>query len=211
MNFVQEDNRICLSVIDEDGNYSKKCLDVPFEQAKDSAKSFEQIKKQLMRTGNAIYKVTELKINPLKPGFLVISVLNSIRRDCLNELTRIRLEKYPAQKSVFVPNNAPYPVKKLDYHANVLNDKAKQFYERHGVEIIEPAFETISDIQGKDVMTTKYCIRHQLGACLMDRNSEVRLKGPLRICDERYIYLLEFDCRKCQMSVIFEGKFSSIK
>ncbi len=209
MDFVQENNRICLSVIDEDGNNAKKCMDVPYEPAKDSSKVLEQINKQLLRTGDTIYKVIKLDINPAQPGFIVISVLNNLRRECLNELTKIRLEKYPVQKSVFVPNNVPYPIKELDYHANVLNENAKRFYERHGTIVTEPAFETISDIQGKIVMTTKYCIRHQLGACLKEVNSEVQLKGPLQIRDERYIYLLEFDCKNCRMNIIFEGKYEN--
>ncbi|MBN2590688.1 MAG: U32 family peptidase [Sedimentisphaerales bacterium] len=208
MEFVQKDNSISLSVVDEDGNKAEKSLDVPFEPAKDTKKSLEQIKKQLLRTGKTIYEVTELKITPPESGFLVISVLNNLRRECLDELTKTRLGNHTLENSVFVPNNIPYPIKILDYHANVLNDKAKQFYERHAAEVTEPAFETITDIQGKVVMTTKYCIRHQLGACLKDNNSEIQLNAPLRIRDERNIYLIEFDCQKCQMSIIFEGEYS---
>ncbi len=209
MDFVQGKNGISISVIDEDGNDANVCMEIPYERAKDSTKAFEQIKKQLMRTGSTIYNVTNLNINPSEPGFIVISILNNLRRECLDELTKIRLEKYPAQKSTFIPNNVPYPTKQLDYHANVLNDNAKRFYERHGAEVTEPAFETISDIHGKEVMTTKYCIRHQLGACLIDSNSEVQLKAPLQIRDERYIYLLEFDCKKCKMKIILQGKYEN--
>ena len=209
MDFVQGKNGISVSVTDEDGNDANICMDIPYERAKDTAKAFEQIKKQLLRTGSTIYNVSKLNITPSEPGFLVISVLNNIRRECLDELTKIRLENYPAQKSLFVTNNVPYPAKELDYHANVLNDNAKRFYQRHGAAVTEPAFETISDFDGKVVMTTKYCIRHQLGICLKDADSEVQLKGPLQIRDERYIYLLQFDCENCRMKIIFEGKYEN--
>lgn len=207
MNFTQEKDRICLVAVDEDGNRAEKWMDVPYEQAKDSSKVFEQIKKQLSRTGDTIYHVTDINVSPAEPGFIVISTLNNLRRECLNELTKIRLEKYPFKKSVFVPNDIPYPIKQLDYHANVLNKKARQFYARHGTEVLEPAFETSLKILGRQVMTSKYCIRRELNACLKSENPQLQLKGPLHIRDERYIYQLEFDCRNCRMSVVFEGKY----
>ena len=209
MVFVQENDRICLVVLDEDGNHVERWMDVPYEPPRDMSQAFEQIKKQLLRTGDSIYQVAELNIFPSQPGFLVISVLNSIRRECLKELTKIRLEKYPRKDSVFAPNNVQYPVKKLGFHANVLNDNARRFYVRHGAEVLEPAFETFSNIQGRQVMTSRYCIRRQLDACLRADRPGLQLKGPLRIRDERHIYLLQFDCLNCRMSTIFEGEYKT--
>ncbi|MBN1975712.1 MAG: U32 family peptidase [Sedimentisphaerales bacterium] len=206
MNFIQDNESICLSVLDEDGNRAEKRLDIPYEPPKDISRTLEQIKKQLLRTGDTIYQAAELNI-PGQTGFIVISTLNKLRRECLDELTKVRLEKYPAEKSVFTPNNAPYPIINLDYHANVLNDNARRFYNRHGAEVLEPAFEKHLKIKGRQVMCSKYCIRHQLDACLKAENPGLRLKEPLRIRDERYIYLLQFDCRNCLMSVIFEGRY----
>ena len=91
--------------------------------------------------------------------------MNGIRRDVLEALTGIRHETYPRQSITFTPNDAPYPEKKLDFHANVFNALARQFYERHGAAVTEPAFEALSDTAGKTVMTTRYCIRHQLDLC----------------------------------------------
>jgi collagenase-like PrtC family protease len=208
MDFRQQDNRICLSVTDEDGNLAEKCIDLPFEPAKDPAKVLEQIKKQLLKTGDTIYNVKELNVSPSQPGFIVLSVLNSIRRDCLNELTKIRIEKYLVPKSIFTANNIQYSVKTLAFRANVLNEKARQFYKRHGAEIVESAFETLIKTSGKQVMISRYCIRRQLNACLKNTQPELDLHGPLRIRDERYSYLLEFDCKNCQMKLLFEGKYT---
>jgi 23S rRNA 5-hydroxycytidine C2501 synthase len=208
MDFRQQDNCICLATADEDGNLAEKCIDVPFEPAKEPTKVLEQIKKQLLKTGDTIYSVKELNVSPSQPGFIVLSVLNSIRRDCLNELTKIRIEKYHVPKSTFTANNTQYPVKTLDFRANVLNEKARQFYKRHGAEIVENAFETLTKISGKQVMISKYCIRRQLNACLKNTQPELDIHGPLRIRDERYSYLLEFDCKNCQMKLIFEGRYT---
>jgi putative protease len=53
-------------------------------------------------------------------------------------------------------------------------------------------------------MTTRYCVRNQLGLCLKDHKIKHHLKQPLRITDGPHPYRLEFDCRQCRMSVILE-------
>ena len=183
MDFMQEDTLIRLAVRDEDGNQAETVKEVLFEPPRDPSRAREQIETHLSSTGNTPYQVAGLTIHPQQPGFLPVSTLNGIRRDVLEALTRIRLEKYPRQTIRFTPNNAPYPEKKLDFRANVLNEHARRFYERHGAEIIEPAFETLSDTAGKTVMTTRYCIRHQLDLCPKYSRSSHPLKEPLRISD----------------------------
>jgi putative protease len=204
MDFIQEDTHIRLVVRDEDGNQAEIFKDVLFGPPRDPTRARQQIETHLSSTGNTPYQVTDLTI-PQKPGFLPMSALNGIRRDVLEMLTRIRLEKYPCQTIQFIPNNAPYPEKKLDFRANVVNEHARQFYKRHGTEIIEPAFEALSDTTGKTVMTTRYCIRHQLDLCPKHNQSSRSPKEPLRISDKHHTYRLAFDCRQCRMLVILEG------
>jgi 23S rRNA 5-hydroxycytidine C2501 synthase len=206
MDFVQDDTSVRLVVGDEDGNQVETLVDVLFEPSRDPSRAREQIETHLSSTGNTPYRVTGLTIHSQQPGFLPVSTLNSIRRDVLETLTRIRLENYLRQTVRLTPNDAPYPVKRLDFRANVLNEHARRFYERHGAEITEPAFETLSDMAGKTVMTTRYCIRHQLDLCLKHSPSSRPYKEPLRISDRDHTYRLEFDCRQCRMLVILEGK-----
>lgn len=206
MDFLQEDERIYLIAEDEDGNRAEAVKDILFEPPRDSARAVEQIEIHLLSTGNTPYRVVDLKIQPDKPGFLPASILNGIRRDVLEKLTVIRLSAYPHPKIPFVPNNIPYPIKKLDFHANVLNAQARRFYERHGAAVTEPAFETISDPAGKEVMTCRYCIRHQLDMCPKIHHSGSSIREPLRLRDAHHTYRLEFDCRECRMSLILEGK-----
>ena len=56
-------------------------------------------------------------------------------------------------------------------------------------------------------MTTKYCLRYELGCCLQGKNSgrpQVNLQPAdsleLRNNDRRF--RLEFDCRECLMKII---------
>ena len=206
MTFIQEEKLIRLIVRDEDDNEAVIVKEVLFNPPRNPSRALEQIKTHLYSTGNSPYRVTGLTVNPQQPGFLPVSILNGIRRDALEMLTRIRLEKYLRQIIPFTVNCVPYPGKKLDYRANVFNEKARQCYERHGADIIEQAFETLSDTVGKTVMVTRYCIRYQLDLCPRENKPDRHLKEPLRITDERHIYRLEFDCHQCRMSVILEKR-----
>ncbi len=206
MEFTQGDTSVCLFVRDEDGNHAEIVLEAPFEPSRDPARARERIETQTTSTGNTPYLVTKLTIHPQDPGFLPVSFLNGIRRDVLEALTRTRHAGYPRETAPHVRNNAPYPIKRLDFHANVLNEHARRFYERQGAEVVEPAFETLADTAGRTVMTSRYCVRHQLDLCPRYSPSSRRVPEPLRLADAHRSYRLEFDCKKCEMLVILERK-----
>ncbi|NTW07289.1 MAG: hypothetical protein HGA29_05540 [Syntrophaceae bacterium] len=130
--------------------------------------------------------------------------MNGIRRDILEMLTGIRSEASPRRSIKIIPNDFPYPEKKLDFHANVFNARARRFYERHGASVVEPAFETLSATTGKTVMTTRYCIRYQLNLCPGMQPPGSPVKGPLRLKDAHHTYRLDFDCGQCRMFVTLE-------
>ena len=148
MNFVQQDELIP-TVRDVEGNEAELVKDILFEPSRDPARAREQLETHLTSTGGTPYEVSSLTIEPLEPGFLHASVLNGMRRDVLTALTKIRGEAYPRRSITLTPNDAPLPEKKLDFHANVFNDLARKFYERHGAAVTEPAFEALSETAGK--------------------------------------------------------------
>jgi len=205
MDFIQKDACIQLTVKDEDDNEARTVKEVLFEPSRDPARGRKQIETHLTSTGNTPYRVDRLTIQPEEPGFLAASTLNGIRRDAMDALTKIRHDACPRRSITFTPNDAPCPVKKLDFHANVFNALARQFYERHGATVTEPAFEALSGTIGKTVMTTRYCIRHQLDLCPKLQRPERKIKEPLRLRDAHHTYRLEFDCRQCRMFLILEG------
>ncbi|MDX9787863.1 MAG: U32 family peptidase [Desulfobacterales bacterium] len=205
MNFIQNNTHIHLLVKDEDGNRADHVMAALFEPARDPVRARAQIQTQLTSTGNSPYHVTEITIYPEAPGFLPLSTLNGIRRHVLEALTQIRPRHYPRHTLRLTPNTVAYPEKILDFQANVLNEYARRFYERHGAQLREPAFETLSNTTGKTVMTTRYCIRHQLGACPKSGKKTLVLKAPLRITDGHHAYRLDFDCQQCKMFVVMEN------
>jgi putative protease len=205
MDFKHHGDTVHLIARDEDGNYAEIIVDMPYEEPRDLSMARAQIEKQISSTGATPYQIIKIEIYG-RIGFFPISFLNSIKRNVLAELTRIRLEQYPRETVTLKPNNIPHPDKQLDYRANVFNERARSFYKRHGAEVVEPAFERLSQITGKEVMRTKYCLLHELDACLKSRRTGRPLKEPLRISDGRHQYLLKFDCDACRMSVIFLSK-----
>jgi putative protease len=218
MDFLQDDASVRVRVEDEDGNRAEVQREVPFEPTRDPVLAREQTAKHLSSTGNTPYRVAGLTVRPDEPGFLPVSALNRLRREVLEALTEIRVERYPRQSMKVTPNGAPYPEEKLDFHANVLNRYARLFYERHGAEVTEAAFETLSKVVGRTVMTTRYCIRHHLDMCGKHHRSCGKhhqscgkygesarpAKEPWRLSDRHHSYRLEFDCKKCEMHVIME-------
>ena len=205
MTFLQEGEGVRLTVHDEDGNAAESFMAVPYQEPRDVVRAGVQIEKQLSSTGDTLFKVTKTTLSG-RIGFYPISFLNSIKRQVLAELARIRLSRYPRRNSALIRNNVPYPRQRLDFHANVLNARAREFYRRHAAEIVEPAFEVLPDIAGREVMRTRYCILHQLDACPKLSPAHCRFKKPLRLNDGHHSYLLKFDCEECRMSVVFVGE-----
>ena len=127
-----------------------------------------------------------------------------LRSSTKKSQAKIRQEMYSRHEIPLKPNNAPYPAKLLNFSANVFNKKARAFFERHGASVIEPAFESLADISGKTVMTTRYCIRYQLDLCPVHQKPEQTARQPLRLKDGHHTYRLVFDCKQCRMFVILE-------
>jgi 23S rRNA 5-hydroxycytidine C2501 synthase len=201
MDFKYAGDIVHLAARDEDGNEAELAVHKTYEEPRDSSMARDQIEKHISSTGNTPFKAERVGICG-RIGFFSMSFLNGLKRDVLKELERIRLERRPRNVVALVPNNIPYPEKQLDFHANVINEYARKFYQRHGANVLEPAFEALSDIAGREVMKTRYCLRYELDACLKTGRPRRELKAPLRISDGHQTYLLKFDCDACRMSLI---------
>jgi putative protease len=201
MVFRQDETEIALTVTDEDGFTASSRLDFAFQEARQPDKIAAQIRNQLTSTGNTIFTVTDLGLETEKPGFLPLSTLNSLRRDALDRLLSERKKGYVINKRREPAVPPPeYPEKNLDYRANVFNRNARTFYEKHGVTVIEDALEAGGSTSGKTLMTTRYCIRREIGACLKETGGR-DLVPPLTLTDGKRTYTLRFDCKACRMHV----------
>jgi putative protease len=197
----ETENGVSVSAVDEDENIAEFSFTCEKNPAQKSEQAIENFQKQLMKSGGTKFDVLTVDIELPEPYFLPISALNALRREVLENLASVRLENRPVKTVVHTVNSVPYPEKELSYLGNVLNSRAEAFYHRHGVSRIEPAAESGLDMHDRKVMTTRYCIKHQLGACPKDENSE-RLNSPLFLQDaEGHKLELRFNCAKCEMEV----------
>ena len=94
---------------------------------------------------------------------------------------------------------ARYPLTTVTAEENVTNSQAEAFYRDHGVERIVEPLELAPTTSGGCVMRSAYCLRRELGECLKEHP---RLKGDLYLETGGHRYRLDFDCRRCEMSLI---------
>ncbi len=192
-----------LDATDEDGNQCSAAVDVVKVKAEKPGEALRQLKESLSKTGGTSFQVKSVLIETPIPWFLRMSEINSLRRQVVANLTDLRLgyKKTGIQRTE--KEKCFYPEKELYFQANVMNRKAKEFYQRHGAVVVEQAFEKLEEKSGRVVMTTKHCIRLEQGICKKQGQASSLDEAPLFIRDEGYRYKLEFDCKECQMKIIF--------
>ena len=192
-----------LTARDESGIVVTSEFYLPKNPSRDILKSKETITHQLTKAGDTPFFVSGVKTNGTEIFFFQASVLNAMRRDLLNRITEARKKK---NKNTIInePNSYPYPTKEIGFEGNISNRLARQFYERHGVNNSEIAFEKQSDHQGKTVMTTKHCLKFQMGFCpKYGGNKPLNFSEPFSLNDGTNELRLDFDCLQCVMKVIY--------
>jgi putative protease len=193
-----------LSAEDEDRNLAVVSLDWEKSPAQNVERARATLKRQLTRLGNSEFVCEELDVDLSQPYFLPVSILNALRRDLVKAMLAERKHNYPRWIAKITPNEIPYPESELTFLGNVLNHKAETFYRRHGVEKIEPAAESGLKMSGRKVMTTKHCLKYELGGC-PHQKQPIKFDEPLYLVDEDGLQLrLMFDCRNCLMEIYFE-------
>ena len=220
MKFIETQNGFQLSVIDEDGHsYTSNFLSFK-ELAKSEESVIPNIKKNLAKTGNTPFVADNIEVVMSNNWFLPISKINEIRREALENLVEVRIKEYQRDEFQITKTNHPYPVQKLDFMYNVSNKMARAFYNRHGVTEIEKAFELQWDPGKSRVMTTKYCVKYELGKCARFQRESMgeKLIEPLTLKHGENEYKLKFNCKPCEMEIwekdaelVFEDEDEQLK
>ena len=178
---------------------------VRIEQAKEVAQNAERtlatLRDNLSRLGNTLYQAASLELVLSAPWFIPGSVLNNLRRDAVEALDAARAAAWqrPARRPAVEPP-VPYPEETLSYLGNVFNRQAQAFYARHGVRLIEPAYECQQEKGEVSLMITRHCLRYSLHLC------PKQVKGlrpePLILMNGKEKLQLRFDCKACEMHVV---------
>jgi 23S rRNA 5-hydroxycytidine C2501 synthase len=203
LKFTETADGFQLLATDEDGHQSIKTLFVSKELAKSQESVIPNIQKNLAKTGNTPFIAEEVEVEFTANWFLPISKVNEIRREVLEQLIDTRINNYQRREFQITKTNHPYPVQKLDFMYNVSNKTARKFYERHGVTEIEKAFELQWDPGKARVMTTKYCVKYELGKCARFQRETMgeKLVEPLTLKHGENEYKLKFNCKPCEMEI----------
>lgn len=203
LKFTETSDGFQLMAIDEDGHESVSSLQLEKELAKNEESTIANIKKNLSKTGNTPFIVEDINVVFSKNWFLQNSKINEIRRIVLEQLIDIRIRDYHREEFKIKKTDHPYPVSKLDFTYNVSNNLSRTFYKRHGVTEIEKAFELQWDPGKSRVMTTKYCVKYELGKCPKFQRATMgeKIAEPLTLKHGENEYKLKFNCKPCEMEI----------
>ena len=192
-----------LTMRDETGIEASLRFVYPHEEARTPQR--EALARQLSKLGDTVWRAERVDIQTEGERFLPASVVAQWRRAVCDRLREVHRETYrtdrpaplqPERLKALTPRH-------VDFTGNVANALARAFYEEHGAERVDAAFE-LEEPQGQQVvMTCRHCIRHALGRCLKTHPQD---NGPLflRLPDGRR-FPLRFDCRRCVMEVLTDG------
>ena len=197
-----------LDVHDADGIHARATIAQDKQPAQHAAKVEPTLREHLGKLGNTPFVLERLGIAFAQPWFVPASALNALRRDGIAALESARaaaLQRPP--RAVPVEPPAPYPGDALTYLANVYNRKAHDFYVKHGVEIIDAAYESHQELGDVSLMITKHCVRWSLSLCPKQAKGVTGVQGtiraePLTMVSGGDTLTLRFDCKPCEMHVV---------
>ena len=203
-----------LKLTDEDGHTASAALTCQKELAKDAVRNDASLREHLSKFGATCFEVLNLQINLSQPWFVPASSLNALRRDAVAALEQARLEAYDRpQRALAVAPPVSYPEDSLTYLANVFNQKAHDFYAKHGVKVIEAAYESHEELGEASLMITKHCVRFSMSLCPKQAKGVTGVQGtvkaePLMLINGSEKLTLRFDCKPCEMHVVGKMKKS---
>lgn len=192
---------LCCRLQDEDGIHSQLELNLSKERAKQPGLIAGVIERQMRKSGGTVFQVDTVKVVVEDTLFVRAADINELRRLAFAGHLAERQSRYQRQEYTREPNAVPWLSRRVTYLDNITNGKAKAFYQRHGVTDFDLSEQGLTGEQDVALMTTRYCIKAQLGICPKMGGKPVRLAEPLTLTDNTGVYELEFDCPRCEMIV----------
>lgn len=189
----------------EEGIVVSQCLVGEFAIAEQQDKALKNLQDSLAKLGQTIYYCHSVSITLDPIYFIASSQFNQLRREVIEQLTERRIACYKrnTRKAEVTPKPV-YPETQLTFLANVYNHKARQFYQQHGVELIESAYEAHEVKDDAPLMITKHCLRFAFNLCPKQAKGiqGVRTKvTPMKLIHNNEELTLKFNCKACEMQV----------
>ncbi|NDJ57728.1 U32 family peptidase [Enterobacteriaceae bacterium 4M9] len=208
------EEQLILTATSEDGVSVTHTLDGQFNAANDAQKGREALETGLAKLGQTIYRASHVQLTLPEMYFVPNGQLNQLRRETIDMLDAARVAAYSrvTRKAESTPPPV-WPESHLTFLANVYNDKARQFWQRHGVELIDAAYEAHEEKDDVPVMITKHCLRFAFNLCPKQAKGNIKSwrATPMQLVHQDEVLTLKFDCRPCEMHVIGKMKNHVLK
>ncbi|NIG73779.1 U32 family peptidase [Klebsiella sp. Ap-873] len=206
--------QLVMKATSEEGVSVSQTLVGQFDVANNPQKAFDSLRDGLTKLGQTMYSARKVNILLEEALFVPNAQLNQLRRDAIDALTEARLQNYQrgTRKAVSVPPPV-YPDSHLSFLANVYNHKAREFYHRYGVQLIDAAYEAHEEKGEVPVMITKHCLRFAFNLCPKQAKGNIKSwkATPMQLVHGDEVLTLKFDCRPCEMHVIGKMKNHILK
>ena len=205
----ETDTAFVLTLTDEDGVSASAELPrsekIGSELAQNPEQALAKLQENLGKFGNTMFVAGPVELNLTQAWFLPVGAVNALRREATEKLEAARHASYqrpPRAQPAAEP--VPYPQDELTYLGNVFNAKARQFYEKHGVKLIEEAYEAGNEKGMVSLMITRHCLRYSFNLCPKEvKNIK---PDPMTLMNGNEKLILKFDCKACEMHVIGKMK-----
>ncbi|WNJ82664.1 peptidase U32 family protein [Pseudomonas canadensis] len=190
----------------EEGISASVILPGPFGVANKPEQALDTLRDLLGQLGTTEYHATDIQLDAPQAFFIPNSQLKALRREVIEALTAARVAAHPrgGRKAETTPPPV-YPDAHLSFLANVYNQKARDFYHRHGVKLIDAAFEAHEETGEVPVMITKHCLRFSFNLCPKQAKGVTGVKtkvAPMQLIHGDEVLTLKFDCKPCEMHVV---------
>ncbi|SDP89883.1 putative protease [Ectopseudomonas guguanensis] len=199
-----------LTATSEEGISVDVALPGPFGVANKPEQALDGLRDLLTQLGTTIYHAQSVTLDAPQAFFVPNSQLKALRREAIDKLTEARVAAHPRGSRKAETDPAPvYPESHLSFLYNVYNQKARDFYHRHGVQLIDAAYEAHEETGEVPVMITKHCLRFSFNLCPKQAKgvTGVRTKvAPMQLVHGDEVLTLKFDCKPCEMHVVGKMK-----
>ena len=187
---------------DEDNIECEHFTEFQLQKADNKEKALQNIENSLKKCGEK-FECEHVVIVFPEPPFIPSSVINEARRNVLQLLEQKRIKAFRPKPSSKPSGNAVYYENEGGYRLNVSNRLAKDFYAKHGCNVTQQAFELQSNTKGLELMTTRYCIRREMGYCPKNKGvmPESWKCDEYRLTSSYRSFALKFDCKECVMRI----------
>ena len=192
-------NILCLKAQDESGCAATHSIILENEPQQAMKPQAERQRQVLAKLGDTVFTMRGCKIKD--NVFIPASLLTRLRRETIELLLTCRKISYQRDLRKQEDLTAVFPYLTLESSDNVANTLAEKVYRDHGVKTIEPAIELGKLIKNQAVMTTRYCLRRELGACLKDSKTRNNLPPTLMLRNGKTLLKVDCDCKLCEMRI----------